>query len=131
VGIFYRRALDIDALESAIGDAMREDPAKATTDEVRRRAKTVATAANSAPAQLHVGRLAIAILIAAALIVAAIVLAFMSDAAAIAEAERAAQNQNYEAPDLAVTAAAEWLRTLASAWSAGLVGLVLGEKSGT
>lgn len=132
MGVFYqRRETGADPVKAAIEEALRVDPANLdVADEAAKRAAKAKEDAKTGEAKLNTGRLLAAIAIAAILVIGAIVLAMMADTQAIAEAGKEAANSAYESPDLAIKSTAEWLRTLGAAWSAGLVGVLLGEKAG-
>jgi hypothetical protein len=134
MGIFYERAPSArdhvaDAIEEALKEPGRAGPAVAA--EAKKRAAKAKQDAKK-DTGLKVGRVAVAIAIAAALIIGAIVLSAMVDTQAIAEAGKVAQNPAYKPPDVTgLKSAAEWLRTLGAAWSAGLVAVLLTEKPAT
>jgi hypothetical protein len=136
MGLFYdQKFTGEDHLAAAIGEALQEQAPKDRSGvpaEAKKRAARVREDAKKDAPTLNTGRLAVAVIIAAALIIGAIALSFMVDSQAISEAGKVAQTPAYKPPELSeLKAAAEWLRTLGAAWSAGLVAILLSEKSAT
>ena len=134
MGLFYApKASGVDHLASTIEDALEVQPS-AVADKPAEAKKLAAKARQDAASDspvLLVGRVLVGIAIAATLIVAAIVLSQAVDNQAIADALRKAQTPGYVSPDLeGLKSVAEWLRTIAAAWSAALLTLLLSEKAG-
>ena len=134
MGFFYsQKPVGVDHVSAALQEAVQAAPIAdpvALAADVQKRATQLTSDLSGGAVTLMVGRVVVAVGIAAALIIGSVVLAFMVDSQAINEAGKMAQNAAYKSPDLSgLKSAAEWLRTLGAAWSAGLVAILLSEKS--
>ncbi len=130
MGIFVERTpADNSAIERVIEDALRADPeVVGDAAEVRRRTSAAQTAAAATTPKFHWGRIVVGLAVGAALIGAGILLAIYADNRAIEDALRAVQNPGYTPPALGVSGIATTVLGLGSAWSGGLVGVLLSEK---
>jgi hypothetical protein len=133
MGIFYEQRVPTeDHVADAIEQALEEDPGQVQNKkaEAKKRAAKVKEDAKTESPTLKTGRVAIAVVIAAVLIIGAVVLSGAVDNQAIAEATKKVTTPAYVPPELSgLKSAAEWLRTLGAAWSAGLVAVLLSEKA--
>ena len=77
----------------------------------------------------HTGRVVFSVAVAGLLIVAAILVSILADNFATEQALNAAANSAYKAATSVLPAVATSIMILAAAWSAALVGILVGEKA--
>ena len=128
MGIFVEYIADDGALTKVVRAAMQADPADAA-DEAKVADKVAGTkAAAEAKATFHWSRIFIGLVIGGGLLVIAILLSIYADSWAVAQALEKAKTPAYVVPASTIPALATSIMTLAAAWSAGLIAVVLSEK---
>lgn len=133
MGLFFEKQRSgIDPMEKAIAEALKEDPTNAKPNEAAMRAAKAEQEAKNATTNLAKPvPLALAGLLVIVLVVSALYFAILADRQAIAEATKVVQYPNYKSPELMMRTTATWIQTLAAAWSAGVLGLIVGERAAT
>lgn len=130
MGVLVERTPSVQSLEPAIQSAMAAPTTEASDlDKVVERSRAAAASATT-DKTIKWMRVGFGVLIGAGLILLGVVLAIYADNQAIDQAQRSADIVGYVAPDTMIGAVATTIITLGSAWSAGLVTLLLGENSG-
>ncbi len=129
MGVFLEHAAP-PALAQVVRQALAADPADATNDTTVTNvtANAQAAATGGGAVVLKVGRIVAGIAIGAALLAVGLYLVWLGDQQAIDQAKLAVTLAGYKPPTLGIAAAGTSVITLAGAWSAALVGVILTEK---
>lgn len=133
MGLFFEKQRPaIDPMEVAIAEALKEDPKNADPNQAAMRAaKAEKEAKNATTNVAKPVPLALAGLLVIGLVVSSLYFAMIADRQAIAEATKLLEHPDYKSPELMMRTTATWIQTLAAAWSAGVLGLIVGERAAT
>ena len=133
MGLFFEKQRSgRDPMERAIAEALEEDPSKANSKEAAMRAaKAEQEAKNATTNVAKPVPIAFAGLLVIVLVVGSLYFAVIADRQAIAEATKLLEHPDYKSPELMMRTTATWIQTLAAAWSAGVLGLIVGERAAT
>jgi hypothetical protein len=128
MGIFVEKMVDDSALREVVRTAMQADPADAADPAKVANTAADAKAATEANGTVKWKRIGVGLLIGAGLLLAGIALSIYADSWAVDQALRKVASPTYVVPASSIPALATSIMTLAAAWSAGLIGVVLSEK---
>ncbi len=128
MGLFLEHTSPSPGMTSVVRSALAADPAKADDPAVVEAVAASAQDAKSGPVVVKVTRIVTGFLIGAALLAVGLLLVYLGDQQAIEQAKLAVTMPGYTPPTLGISAAGTSVITLAGAWSAALVGVIISEK---
>lgn len=129
MGLFVDKAASDADLEETITETLQADPADARDRVKVRQHVAAAKKAAEARSTFKWSRIIVGLLIGGGLMLLAIALSIYADNWAADQALQAATTPGYVAPSSSIPAIAASVMTLAAAWSAGLVAVLLSEKA--